>query len=280
MTQNSSSVPATGESAAAPAPAKLRLANVTKTFENAGQNVEALKPINLEIREGEYVVLFGPSGCGKSTLLNLIAGFEEPTSGEITLEGRRVTRPGHDRLMMFQEHALFPWLKVIDNVVYGLGWRPGYRFRPRLRRQKARELLKLMHLEEFARSPIHELSGGMKQRAALARALAPDPKVLLIDEPFPALDALVRARLYSELQDILVRTRKTIVSVTHDPREAACLGDRVIVFTGRPGSIKTEIKVDLPRPRDINDPQVAGYAGKIAALLEEGQRETIPGEKV
>jgi len=162
MTQNSSSVPATGESAAAAAPAKLRLANVTKTFENAGQNVEALKPINLEIREGEYVVLFGPSGCGKSTLLNLIAGFEEPTSGEITLEGRRVTRPGHDRLMMFQEHALFPWLKVIDNVVYGLGWRPGYRFRPRLRRQKARELLKLMHLEEFARSPIHELSGGMK----------------------------------------------------------------------------------------------------------------------
>jgi len=104
--------------------------------------------------------------------------------------------------------------------------------------------------------------------------------VLLIDEPFPALDALVRARLYSELQDILVRTRKTIVSVTHDPREAACLGDRVIVFTGRPGSIKTEIKVDLPRPRDINDPQVAGYAGKIAALLEEGQRETISGEKV
>ncbi len=280
MTQNSSSAPATGESAAPAAPAKLRLANVTKTFENAGQNVEALKPINLEIREGECVVLFGPSGCGKSTLLNLIAGFEEPTSGEITLEGRRVTRPGHDRLMMFQEHALFPWLKVIDNVIYGLGWRPGYRFRPRLRRQKARELLKLMHLEEFAKSPIHELSGGMKQRAALARALAPDPKVLLIDEPFPALDALVRARLYGELQDILVRTRKTIVSVTHDPREAACLGDRVIVFTSRPGSIKTEIKVDLPRPRDINDPQVAGYAGKIAALLEEGQRETIPGEKV
>ena len=280
MTQNSSSAPATGESAAPAAPAKLRLANVTKTFENAGQNVEALKPINLEIREGECVVLFGPSGCGKSTLLNLIAGFEEPTSGEITLEGRRVTRPGHDRLMMFQEHALFPWLKVIDNVIYGLSWRPGYRFRPRLRRQKARELLKLMHLEEFAKSPIHELSGGMKQRAALARALAPDPKVLLIDEPFPALDALVRARLYGELQDILVRTRKTIVSVTHDPREAACLGDRVIVFTSRPGSIKTEIKVDLPRPRDINDPQVAGYAGKIAALLEEGQRETIPGEKV
>src|SRR5437899_2184180 len=249
MTQNSSSVPATGESAAAPAPAKLSLTNVTKTFENAGQDVDALKPINLAIREGEYVVLFGPSGCGKSTLLNLIAGFEEPTSGEITLEGRRVTRPGHDRLMMFQEHALFPWLKVIDNVVYGLGWRPGYRFRPRLRRQKARELLKLMHLEEFARSPIHELSGGMKQRAALARALAPDPKVLLIDEPFPALDALVRARLYGELQDILTRTGKTIISVTHDAREAACLGDRVVVFTPGTGRIRREIAVELPRPR-------------------------------
>src|SRR5256885_1339210 len=277
MTQNSASVPATGESAPAPAPVKLRLANVTKTFENAGQNVEALKPINLEIREGEYVVLFGPSGCGKSTLLNLIAGFEEPTSGEITLEGRRVTRPGHDRLMMFQEHALFPWLKVIDNVVYGLGWRPGYRFRPRLRRQKARELVKLVHREEFARSPIHELSGGMKQRAALARALAPDPKVLLIDEPFPALDALVRAKLYGDLQDILVRTKKTIVSVTHDPREAACLGDRVVVFTPRPGRIQKEIRVDLPRPRDFNAPEVGEYANQIMAELENQSDEKQPG---
>src|SRR2546426_753844 len=277
---DATSLPATTVSDSVSVPVKLRLSNVTKTFENISQKVEALQPVNLEIREGEYVVLFGPSGCGKSTLLNLIAGFEEPSSGEIRLDGQPVLRPGSDRLMMFQEHALFPWMDVLDNVMYGLKWQRRYRFRFRARRRKASELLKLVHLEEFAKSSIHELSGGMKQRVALARALAPDPEVLLIDEPFPALDALVRAKLYTELQEILVRTRKTIVSVTHDPREAACLGDRVVVFTGRPGSIKTEIKVDLPRPRDINDPQVAGYAGKIAALLEEGQRETIPGAKV
>jgi NitT/TauT family transport system ATP-binding protein len=241
---------------------KLRLANVTKSFETEDQTVEVLKPISLDITEGEYIVLFGPSGCGKSTLLNMIAGFQTPDSGEITLDGEPVARPGHDRLMMFQEHALFPWLKVIDNVSYGLKWLPGYRFKPLLRRQKARELLKLVHLEDSAKSTIHELSGGMKQRV-------PDPKVLLIDEPFPALDALVRAKLYDELQQILISTRKTIVSVTHDPREAACLADRVIVLTDRPGSIKSEISVDLPRPRDINDPEVAEYAGRITAELEE-----------
>jgi NitT/TauT family transport system ATP-binding protein len=234
--------------------------------------VEALAPVSLEIQAGEFVVLFGPSGCGKSTLLNLIAGFDAPTTGEITLEGRPVRRPGNDRLMMFQEHGLFPWLKVIDNVAYGLRWVTGYRFRPRRRRRRAMELLALVHLEEFAHASVHELSGGMKQRVALARALAPDPKLLLIDEPFPALDALVRAKLYGELQEILVRTRKTIVSVTHDAREAACLGDRVIVFTGRPGRIKAEIKVELPRPRDINDVAVGAYAAQIAAQLEEESR--------
>jgi NitT/TauT family transport system ATP-binding protein len=251
-------------------PVKLRVSGVTKSFQTEdGSTVEVLKPITIDIVEGEYVVLFGPSGCGKSTLLNLIAGFDTPDSGEIVLDGEAVKRPGHDRLMMFQEHALFPWLKVVDNVAYGLRWQSGYRFKPALRRRKALELLRLVHLEEFAKSSIHELSGGMKQRAALARALAPDPKVLLIDEPFPALDALVRAKLYDELQEILVATRKTIVSVTHDPREAACLADRVLIMTKRPGSIQEEIRVDLPRPRDINDAQVAEYAGRISALLED-----------
>src|SRR5438046_8871284 len=129
----------------------------------------------------------------------------------------------------------------------------------------------MVHLDEFERSSIHELSGGMKHRVALARALAPDPKVLLIDEPFPALDALVRAKLYAELQEILIRSRKTILSVTHDPNEAACLGDRVLVFTGRPGRIKAEITVDLPRPRDINDPQLVQFAARIRAELGEGE---------
>lgn len=256
-------------------PVKLRMRGVTKTFTNATQVVQALHPVDLEIREGEYVVLFGPSGCGKSTLLNLIAGFDDPSAGEITLDGQLVEGPANERLMMFQEHALFPWLMVLENVMYGLKWEREFRWRFRKRRRRALELLQMVHLEEFARSSIHELSGGMKQRVALARALAPDPQVLLIDEPFPALDALVRAKLYAELQEILVRTRKTIVSVTHDPREAACLGDRVVVFTGRPGRIKAEMKIDLPRPRDINDPQVATYASHISSQLEDS-RET-PG---
>jgi NitT/TauT family transport system ATP-binding protein len=257
---------------------KLRIVEVVKTFKNATHTVEALQPVSLDIHEGEYVVLFGPSGCGKSTLLNLVAGFEEPTEGKILLDGQAVKGPGNDRLMMFQEHALFPWLNVVDNVMYGLKWERAYRFRFRARKRKVAELLEMVHLTEFARSSIHELSGGMKQRAALARALAPDPQVLLIDEPFPALDALVRAKLYAELQDILVRTHKTILSVTHDPHEAACLADRVVVFTGRPGRLKAQIRIDLPRPRDINDPHVAEYARRITAELEE-TNEKEPGTK-
>jgi len=251
----------------------LKISNVSKTFESPNQKIAALNPINLEVHEGEFVVLFGPSGCGKSTLLNLIAGFEKPSSGEILLEGKPVSKPGPDRLMMFQEHALFPWLTVRDNVIYGLKRQPGYRFRRKLRRHRVRELLALVHMEEFEKAAIHELSGGMKQRAALARALAPDPKILLIDEPFPALDALVRAKLYAELQDILVKTHKTILSVTHDPNEATCLGDRVFVFTGRPGSIKAEIKVDLPRPREITDPKLAEFSARVMAELEEASKK-------
>lgn len=254
------------------APVILKLSDVSKTFESGTQRVEALQPISLEVREGEFVVFFGPSGCGKSTLLNLIAGFETPTTGQVTLEDQPVLKPGPDRLMMFQEPALFPWLNVLDNVLYGLKRQRKFRFKRKQRCDRARELLRMVHLDEFERSLVHELSGGMKQRVTLARALAPDPKVLLIDEPFPALDALVRAKLYGELQEILIRTRKTILSVTHDPNEAACLADRVMVFTGRPGSIKAEIRVDLPRPREIADPQVATFASKIMAELEEEKK--------
>ena len=165
-----------------------------------------MQPINAEIRAGEFVVFFGPSGCGKSTLLNLIAGFEEPTEGEITLDGARVEGPHHDRLMLFQEHGLFPWLNVIENVLFGL--KRQFRFKPKARRQKARQFLQMVHLDQFEKAPIHELSGGMKQRVALARALAPDPKVLLVDEPFPALDALTRTKLYGDLQEIFLRTQE------------------------------------------------------------------------
>ncbi len=255
----------------APGPVKLRFINVGKTYSTSSQDVHALQPINIEIREGEFVVFFGPSGCGKSTLLNIVAGFEEATEGEITLDGVKVVGPHYDRLMVFQEHGLFPWLNVIENVLFGL--KRKFRFKPRARRQKAREFLQMVHLEQFERASVHELSGGMKQRVALARALAPDPKVLLVDEPFPALDALTRGKLYGDLQEIFLRTKKTIILVTHDPREAACLGDRVLVFTGRPGRVKTEIRVDLPRVRDVNDPKVAEYATKIMKELETESHE-------
>jgi len=247
----------------------LRLSGVSKSFQIGKQTVEALAPLNLEVTAGEYVVFFGPSGCGKSTLLNLIAGFQLPTTGEISFAGRHVEKPGSDRLMLFQEHGLFPWLNVIGNVMYGLKNLGRYRFRPGMRRDVARAWLKMMELEEFEKARVHELSGGMKQRVALARALAPDPRVLLIDEPFPALDAMVRAKLYGDLQEILAKTGKTVISVTHDPREAACLADRIIVFTSRPARIQREIRVNLPRPRDINDPEVGRHAELIMAEMED-----------
>ena len=254
------------DATAAARPVKLRLNNVAKTFVNATQTVKALQPVNVEIREGEFVVFFGPSGCGKSTLLNVIAGFEKATQGEITLDGAPVEGPHHDRLMMFQEHGLFPWLDVVENVMYGL--KREFRFKRKACREKARQFLQMVHLDQFERASIHELSGGMKQRVALARALAPDPKILLVDEPFPALDALTRAKLYGDLQEIFMRTKKTIILVTHDPREAACLGDRVLVFSGRPGRIKADLLIDLPRPRAINDPKVGEYAAAIMRELE------------
>jgi NitT/TauT family transport system ATP-binding protein len=247
-------------------PVKLKLTKVSKTYSSGTQAMAALDPVNFEIREGEFVIFFGPSGCGKSTLLNIIAGFEQVTEGEITLDGRPVEGPHHDRLMMFQEHGLFPWLNVIQNVMYGL--KRQFRFKPGARRTRAREFLQMVHLGEFEKVRIHELSGGMKQRVALARALAPDPKVLLVDEPFGALDAITRAKLYGDLQEIHQRTGKTIVLVTHDAREAACLGDRVLVFSGRPGRVKADITISLPRPRDINDPVVAECAAGIMAQLE------------
>jgi sulfonate transport system ATP-binding protein len=196
----------------------------------------------------------------------MIAGFEEITEGSITLDGKPVEGPHHDRLMLFQEHGLFPWLTVLENVMFGL--RRQYRFKPKARRERARQFLQMVHLEEFERAAVHELSGGMKQRVALARALAPDPKVLLVDEPFPALDALTRSKLYWDIQEIHQRTKKTIILVTHDPREAACLGDRVLVFSGRPGRVKADITIDLPRSRDINDPVVAECAAGIMAQME------------
>jgi NitT/TauT family transport system ATP-binding protein len=252
---------------------KLVIDNVSKAYDRGSQPnapVLALSPVNIEINEGEFVVFVGPSGCGKTTLLNLIAGFARPSSGRILLDGKEVERPGRDRLMMFQEPALFPWLNVIDNVSYGLSrnW-----LRRSARREKARTFLRMVHLEKFEKASIHELSGGMKQRVALARALAPNPSVLLIDEPFTALDAMVKLELYLELQRIHQETHKTIIFVTHEMQEAACLGDRVLVFSGSPGRLMHEMRIELQRPREFDDPQVKTFATELLEKLKQTQQE-------
>jgi len=254
--------------AASQPPAKIALDQVAKSFDTRRARLDALGPVTLEAREGEFVVFVGPSGCGKTTLLNLVAGFERPSSGRVLLDGEAVAGPGADRVMVFQEPALFPWLTVIDNVKFGLAqWR---HLTPVEREAVAERHLALVHLHGFARALVHELSGGMKQRVALARALAPEPRVLLCDEPFGSLDALARERLYAELQEIHSRTRKTILFVTHNTREAACLADRVVVLSERPARIRRVIDVALPRPRDFYDARVSQLAGQILSELRAG----------
>lgn len=247
-------------------PAKLLVDRVTKIYRGNRQDVHALEDVSLNVAEGEFVCLLGPSGCGKSTLLNLIAGLEEPDSGRLSADGEPVTGPGRQRMVMFQEHALFPWLDVTENVLFGLNLKP--HLSDSDRRGVARAFIEIVGLTPFAKSSIHELSGGMKQRVALARALAPNPQVLLMDEPFAALDAMTREQLYDDLQQIQQKRRKTIIFVTHNVREAVCLGDRVLLFTPRPGKIRAEFKVDLPRPRDINDVEVAQLASTITNELK------------
>jgi len=247
-------------------PAKLSVRGVSKRFGKGARGVHALDDISLEVAESEFVCLVGPSGCGKSTLLNIIAGLDRADEGEVLAGGAPVTAPGRERMMMFQEPALFPWLNVLKNVLFGLKLKPNLT-RPE-RRQVAQFYLKLVGLEKFQQAYVHELSGGMKQRVALARALAPNPGVLLMDEPFAALDALTREQLYGDLQKIWQERKKTIVFVTHNVREAACLGDRVILFSPHPGRIRQEFRVDLPRPRDINSVDLARHTSVITAALK------------
>ncbi|MDD5350009.1 MAG: ABC transporter ATP-binding protein [Chthoniobacteraceae bacterium] len=246
-------------------PAKLFIDRVTKHFLTRGGKVHALEDITLQINEGDFVCLVGPSGCGKSTLLNIIAGLEKPDAGQTLMDGKPVTQPGRDRMVMFQESALFPWLDVLDNVLFGLKFKPNLTSKER--REVAEFYLRLVGLEEFAHANVHELSGGMKQRAALARALAPNPRVLLMDEPFAALDALTREQLYGDIQRIWAERKKTIVFVTHNVREAVCLGNRVVLFSPHPGRVREEFTVDLPHPRDINSVELAGHASRITRAL-------------
>jgi len=248
------------------APSKLAVEHVSKEFRTGRRIVKALDDVSLSISEGEFVCLVGPSGCGKSTLLNIIAGLDYPDSGQVLADGRRITEPGRDRMVMFQEHALFPWLDVTGNVMFGLNLKPG--LTKGARRDVAEFYIKLVGLERFANANIHELSGGMKQRVALARALAPNPRVLLMDEPFAALDALTREQLYGDIQKIWEVRKKTIVFVTHNVREAACLGNRVVLFSPHPGRIREEFKIELPRARDINSVELAEYSTEITRALK------------
>ena len=254
------------EELSGPPPAKLIVDNVSKWFRTTRQTVHALDNVSLNIGEGEFVCLVGPSGCGKSTLLDIISGLEAPDKGMVMADNEPVLNPGRHRLVMFQESALFPWLDVIGNVMFGLKLKPGLTNKERL--EVAKFFIQLVGLEKFSAAHVHELSGGMKQRVALARALAPNPRVLLMDEPFAALDALTREQLYSDIQQIWQKRRKTIVFVTHNVREAVCLADRVILFSRNPGRIREQFEIPLPRPRDINSVELAGHAGKITRALK------------
>ena len=254
------------------APSKLAIEGVSKSFRSASGTVLALDRVSLNVAEGEFVCLVGASGCGKTTLLNIIAGLEKPDSGTVLADGKPVTGPGRERLVMFQEPALFPWLDVFGNVLFGLKLKPNLTKKDR--RDVATYYLELVGLSRFEHANIHELSGGMKQRVSLARALAPNPRMLLMDEPFAALDALTREQLYGDIQEIWKERRRTIVFVTHNVREAAGLGDRVLVFSPHPGRIKEEFAVKLPRPRDINSVDLAAHATRITKALKSfGQAE-------
>jgi sulfonate transport system ATP-binding protein len=255
----------------------LEIREVSKAFppRNGGGPNAALREIDLEIGEGEFVCLVGPSGCGKSTLLNIVAGLEGPSSGSVRVNGREVRGAGADRGMVFQEAALFPWLNVLANVEFPLRRLDMARSE---RRARALHYLRMVHLSRFADSYVHELSGGMRQRVAIARALAMDPKILLMDEPFAALDAQTRDILHEELQQIWQETGKTILFVTHNVREAAYLADRVAIFSAHPGTIKRLLPVNYPRPRDKENMLIARAANVILEELKDEVEKAIRGQ--
>jgi NitT/TauT family transport system ATP-binding protein len=249
-----------GAPAAGPAPA-ITLRSVSKAFGQGADAVVALDGIDLEIATGEFVCLVGASGCGKTTALNLMAGLDSPTLGEVVLEGRPA--------LMFQEAALFPWLDAVDNVALplrlaGVGKAD--------RRRRATELLDTVHLSGQGNRRPHVLSGGMRQRVALARSLAQDADVLLMDEPFGALDAMTRDLLHDELESVWSGSGMTVVFVTHNVREAARLADRIVLLTSRPGRVAATFEVEIPRPRRIDSPEVSGLAARVTDRLREEVR--------
>jgi NitT/TauT family transport system ATP-binding protein len=251
----------------APTEPAISIRGVSKVFGNAGNAVHALDRVSIDVAKGEFVCLLGASGCGKSTLLNLVARLDRPTQGEIHVAGSRTS-------LMFQEAALFPWLTVAGNVDLALRLAKVPKAE---RRTRVGELLGMVHLEEFAKKMPHELSGGMRQRVALARSLAQRADVLLMDEPVGALDAMTRDLLHDELETLWRGTGLTVMFVTHNVREAARLGDRVILLSSRPGRVAGEFAVPFERPRRIEDPQVAALAGEITEQLREEVRRHADG---
>ena len=256
---------------------KLQAKNIVKHFDHNGNSVLALDGINLNVEEGDFICIVGPSGCGKSTFLNIVAGLEKPDSGEILLNGNKITMPGPDRTMVFQEGALFPWLKVIDNVEFGLKMAGIPKDE---RRQISERYLDMMQLTKFADSYTYQLSTGMKQRVAIARALAMDPEILLMDEPFAALDSQTRDLLLVELQLIWERTKKTIIFVTHNISESVILGNRVVVFKNRPSKIKKEFVIDYRRPRLAEDENLQKYYHQILEELKSEVMARIKDENI
>ena len=255
---------------------KVGLRDVCLSYRSQdGQRLLALDDINLEVRAGEFLCIVGPSGCGKSTLLHLVAGLQAPTSGEILVDDKPVQGPGTDRILIFQEHGLFPWLTVGENVEFGMKMKGMPKAE---RKERVSHYLQLVHLAKFRDSYIHQLSGGMRQRVAIARALATEPDVLLMDEPFAALDAQTRDLLHDELERIWSETGCTIIFVTHNVREAVRLGDRVVLLTFRPGRVKTEFPVDLPRPRSLEDPEVTLAARDVLNQLREEINSSLEAE--
>jgi NitT/TauT family transport system ATP-binding protein len=256
--------------------AKVSVRKLCKSYQGRnGNEFTVFKDIDLDIRLEEFVCVVGPSGCGKTTFIKIVDGLIPATAGQVCIDGAEVTEPGYDRAFVFQADSLYPWRTVLDNVVFGLeikGTDNGKRY------SKARELIKLVGLAGFEAHYPHELSGGMRQRVNLARALAVDPEIILMDEPFAALDAQTREVMQLELLKVWWSRKKTVIFITHQIDEAVYLGDRVVVFSARPSSIKADIRVDIPRPRSLSvkrTPEFLAYVGEIWNLIETDVLESV-----
>ncbi len=243
---------------------KVEIKGVCRQY--PGADKPAMSDVNLTIEPGEFVVIVGPSGCGKSTLLSMVAGLAKPDQGQVYLDGKLITSPGPDRAMVFQEHGLFPWLTVSQNIEFGLKMAG---VPPDERREASRKALDLVHLSAHADKFIHQLSGGMKQRVAIARCLVMDPAVLLMDEPFAALDAQTRTMLHEQMQELYVEMKKTVIFVTHSVAEAVRLADRIIVMHANPGRVRRDFRLNLPHPRDFDASDVAYYMKTVRKEIDD-----------